>query len=326
MTTQNERRDAQPDAIDRYLGMDTDAGLLGDGSTAEPDPAADEVELHARCDAVMTLAPKLSESADLAWAFDEARRIARSAPPRAADRGPRPWFQRPGPAWGVAAVMASVALVLGVLTLADRTGAPEGPSMSRGATVAPVAAAAESPAGSASATTAAVTATSITFSPIIMPGLSAAQLAALADIDPVVLIAGEVAVDGRSIAVLPFSVAADAGGIGATADAVYRRLVQQLTAIPGLYVIDPAVAAAYADSELPSARIARYLGVRGVVEGHVDTDGNRLVLELTFTDAAQPSYSVRQAFAWSPADQSAAETSIADSVIDALSVARRPTY
>jgi TolB-like protein len=314
----NAPRHRQQDAIDRYLSIDAGAELAREGSTDEPDAAGDEIELYARCDAVMTLAPKLGDSPDLSWAFDETRRLARSAPPQAANLGRRRWFQRPGPAWGVAAVMASVAVVLGVLALADKTGAPEGPSMSQGATVSPAPAAAES--------TAAMTATSITFSPIIMPGLSAAQLTALADIDPVVLIADEVAVDGRSIAVLPFSVSGEAGGIGATADAVYRRLVQQLTAIPGLYVIDPAVAAAYADSDLPSARIARYLGVRGVVEGQVDTDGNRLMLDLTFTDAAQPSYSVRQAFAWSPADQSAAETSIADSVIDALSVARRLTY
>jgi TolB-like protein len=83
--------------------------------------------------------------------------------------------------------------------------------------------------------------------------------------------------------VLPFASAdpgdsADRAAIDGTADALYDRLTQSLSSIPGLYVIAPSTASVYADADLTPEQIAFYLGVRGVIQGRVDTDGERVSL------------------------------------------------
>jgi TolB-like protein len=166
--------------------------------------------------------------------------------------------------------------------------------------------------------------TNITFAPVIIPASVALQLA---DVDPVVLVANQVPVDGRSIVVLPFSgdaslTGAYAASVDATATAIYDRLIQQLRAIPGLYVIEPSIAASYADSELLPEQIAMYLGVRAVVQGRLMSEGQDLSLGLRFTDAAGDGTAIDRSFAASAGQLEQIEEDITRSLLDALSIRR----
>jgi len=275
-------------AVDRYLSS---------GPTDCAHAAAGDADILARCDAVMALAPKLASRADVAWAFEEASRLARSPAPAAAPR----WFARAGLAWGVAGSMASVAVALGAALL--------WPGL---------------PPASPPASTAA--GPSITFAPVIIPAGFASRLA---EVDPVVLIANQVPVDGRSIAVLPFSGRtspgdADSAMAERAAAAIYGRLMQQLATIPGLYVIEPTLAATYADTELTPEEIAVYLGVRGVVEGRVSADSDTVSLGMRFTDAAGDGTAIDTNFAAAPERIDLIESGITASLLDALSIRRPP--
>jgi TolB-like protein len=152
----------------------------------------------------------------------------------------------------------------------------------------------------------------------------------LAQVDPVVLIGNQVPVDGRSLALLPFSVEAsaentDTTSIDRTAVAIYDRLVQQLAAIPGLYVIEPTIAAAYADTELTPAEIAAYLGVRAVVEGRIRSEGDSVTLGLRFTDAAGDGASIDRTFDATPAEFPRLGSDVTVSLLDVLSIPRTLT-
>jgi hypothetical protein len=61
-------------AVAKYVALDG----RREASTPE-DPKY--LALFARCDAVLSIAPRLADSPELAWAFAEARQLARSMPP-----------------------------------------------------------------------------------------------------------------------------------------------------------------------------------------------------------------------------------------------------
>lgn len=307
------------DALDRYLAIESGGEIgagteAGPGAEAEPRrdgthaaAAADETALHARCDAVMALTPKLAASRDVAWAFEEARALARSRPARqsAAAR----WYRWPALAWSVAGV-ASVALL--AVIVVTQWPAPNDPALATATTgigvqgTSPGDSAAESvPPGS------------------VPPGVEDL----LARIDPVVLIANQVTVDGRSIALLPFAeeLAAvdpdDIAAVAATTDAIYAGLIRQLRSVPGLYVAEPSTAAAYAEAGASPEEIALYLGVRGVVRGSIESDGRTVSLDLRFTDAAREGAPISKSFEGSVGQLAMIERDVTTSLLDALGTA-----
>lgn len=267
-------------AVARYVTLD--------GGADSPPPDAADLDTFARCDAVLAVATRLADSEELAWAFSEARQLARAAPP-AADL---PWYRRVGVAWSTAMLSTAAAAVLAIYALL-----PSGDDAAL-----PPAAVPET---------------------IFATAISAAELAnRIAQFEPV-LIGEAIPVDGRSFVILPFAKGAGSYKPEATAkaepaDALYDRLVRQLSSMPGLHVIDAATAAIYADGTYSPEQIALYLGVRGVVQGIVHADGDRIYLDFRFTDAAGAGREVDRAFE-RPLDELAMlQNDIALSLLDVL--------
>lgn len=255
----------------------------------------------ARCDAVMTLVPKLAEHPDIAWAFDEARKLARSAPPPATST--TNWLHGPQFAWSLAGLAATACLVLAVFV----TGTPPA------TTQFPLASGIQA-----------------NFGPV--GGLPAGFENQLADIEPVVLV-DNVPVDGRSIAILPSAGIAPGSRVafaGAEtqgddiATVFYERMLQRSAAV-GLNATASAVATAYADTEYTAEQIASFLGVRAIVTASFDSDGEMVSVDLQITDAAGDGNAIEQRLI-APIDQIAAlEDDITTSVLEALGASRQIT-
>jgi TolB-like protein len=307
---------AAADAVERYL-----AGAR----------AGEYAALFARCDAVLALTPELSKSPEVAWAFEEARELARRDPrgregANGTTRWPESWWQNPGIAWSAASVLA-VALVVAVqprpptssdtadLATADGPTVASGPGEAVDAgTVAgslPANPGAERP-----------TVQNITFVPIV---ISTELAQTLAEVRPVVLLADHTPVDSRSLAMMPFTASAGSGNPGGStisASSIYTQVYRQLAAIPGLYLIDPGTAAVYAGSELSPSEIAQQLGVRGILEGNIDSINGDIRFSLSFTDAALAGSSINQSLERPAAEAAFLQSDIASRVVDAL--ARTP--
>ena len=290
------RRAHDLDAVSRYLAAAQDSDdappevVAHERESAAPD--GDTVAVFARCDTALALTPRLADSPALAWAFAEANRLARSEPPAAA----LPWYRRTAVAWSAAALSSAAALVLALLQLM-----PAG----------------DSDPGSSSA---AAYVAANGFVPIMV---SPELLSRIAEIEPVVLLAESVAVDSRSLAVLPFVGAPSLdnkkmSAFNATPEDIYDRLIWQLRTIPGLYVIDPRTASVYANAELRPEEIALFLGVRAIVQGRVDSDGETISLDLQLTDAAGSVHSFERGFERPIAEIAALQNDAALSVVDAL--------
>jgi hypothetical protein len=259
----------------------------------ETSASSQNIDGLARCDAVMSLTPKLADHPDVVWAFDEARRLARSAPPKPASRAR--WLPRPVLAWGMAGMAASacLALVLVLMNVNDPDTGPLSPPQT---------------AEDAGATP-----------DLAPPGLENR----LADIDPVMLITDGVTVDGRSLAVLPFTggtVPRGSGLAGADAavSAMYQRLMARMAATPGLSVIGLDMAANYSDTELTGEEIAHLLNVRGVVRTSVDSDGQIVSLDVRVSDAAGNGADIEHHFSAPMADMSLIENDVMSSWLAAL--------
>lgn len=252
----DDRAKHPADVIDRYLGGET---------------VGDEAATFARCDAVIALTPKLAASADVAWAFDEARELARSDPREretapAMPGLPSRWLLNPGVAWGAAGVLA-VALFIALM--------PRGPNLSGNDEFASGEGAARqaTPMVSTTQTSEAVeppTIQNFTFAPIVV---STELAQALAEVRPVVLLADQ-------------------------------------------------TAAIYAGSDLTATEIAQQLGVRGILEGNVDSINGNILFSLNFTDAATAGSSINRSLERPTAEAAYLQSDIASSVLDAL--ARTP--
>ena len=293
------------DAVDRYLAAtvprDGAAGGSGEQSDDDARAAGGDDEVFARCDAVLALTPKLADTPELAWAFAEAREIASGKP---ASRY-APWYRRLTVAWSAAALASAACVALAVVLSRGPAFVPGGlPIAESGLS------AASAPLGAAPAV--------VEYTPIpLPPGIESD----IADIAPVVLIAGTVPVDGRSIAVIPFSMpisAGRAGPIEAAARSVYERTLQQLAAIPGITVIDPAATAAYASLDLSPEEIALFLSARSIVEGNVGFDGDMVRLDLRITDVAGEGRSVERDLVRPIAELAALQDDILANVLDTL--------
>jgi TolB-like protein len=140
-----------------------------------------------------------------------------------------------------------------------------------------------------------------------------------------VLLADRTPVDSRSLAILPFTNAAVAGDNGAvTAQSLYRQVTQQLGAIPGIYLIDPATASVYSNYDMSAETIAQLLGVRGIVEGRIVSLNGSVRFELSFTDAAGIGSLLRESIERPTSEIALLESDIASTVADALTVIPPP--
>lgn len=278
-------RDESP--VARYVSGDA-------GDSASPAEPGD-LEVFARCDAVLAVAPRLADSPELAWAYAEARKMARGQ----AHANSLPWYRRVAIAWSAAAASTAVAAILAAIVLLP-------------------------PAKNDATAISATARTGVEDYP------STAEIASrVADFAPEVLIGESVAVNGRSLVVLPFSSAtvslkSQAAANGVTAETLYDRLVHQLAAMPGIYVIDPTTAAVYADGSFPPEQIALFLGVRGVVQGSVDADDDTVSLDFRFTDAAGAGRAIDRMFERPVAELAMLQNDVALSLLDALGEASTP--
>lgn len=288
--------DCMTAAVERYLATaDSDDNAAGTEAAVGSADAA----TFARCDAVLALLPRLADSPDLAWAFDEARDLARfrAWSRRGSSRG-QAWYRSPCPAWVLTGLLAAVLVITAV----------PWPSLDE-----PLPAEAERPVAS------------ITFAPIV---ISTELANALAEVQPVALLADQTPVDSRSLAVLPFTArpaSAARGDPRLSAASIYGQVLGQLATVPGLYLVDPATATAYSNSSLPPEQIAQQLGVRGIVEGSIDLVENGIRFELSFTDAASTTTaagSVSESIERPTEELALLQTDITSSVLDAL--ARQP--
>ena len=248
--------------------VDLDAGTADPGKEAAfaawlAEDSSHERELE-RCEAAVDLAQELEHDADLRWAFDEAARLP--APPR--ERAPRSavWHQRPALAWSVAALAVAAAVV----AVASREWLP------------------------GAATMAPATAYEVPPVEVVVEPWSG---------DPVVVLPGQIVVDARSVAVLPFvGVGEESGQTGnsaatsAIAAQLYDDVVRQLAAIPGVYVVARQAVVPYENRNMSPVDVAAQLGVRGIVEARVASEGGRVRVLLQVNDAAGEGVSSEDSF------------------------------
>ena len=99
-----------------------------------------------------------------------------------------------------------------------------------------------------------------------------------------------VAVDSKSIAVLPFV------NMSANSDSVYfahgiaEELLNLLTRIPGLHVSSRTSSFHFADKDIPLSEIARELGVRHILEGSVRRQEDKVRVTAQLIDAASDTH------------------------------------
>ncbi len=309
---------------------------------AEPADATVEAELAAwlardarneagfeRCEAALKIVRELEHDPELAWAFAEARALARregrtvqSAPGGSPEmpgpaRGSRVRVARLGVAAGLAAAAVTAALWLPGI---ERSG--PGPTVARTSPAAdapraagPDSRAREAPRGSAE------------------PGRSALTRAlvdeAVAAAAPVVP-PGHVIVDAGSVAVLPFvNLARNPadGSVAAHFDAgwaaeLHAGIVRELDETPGIDVINGHAVMPYAGLGLPPGEVAARLGVRGIVRGSLRSRDDRVEVDVELVDA------VNGAELWSlhasrPAELGVVREEIVSEVAAALAALQR---
>jgi TolB-like protein len=242
--------------------------------------------VFARCEASMFLAGKLREDPELAWAFDDAARVAQGAAIAAPARALRDWLASPVLAWSVTAMAVAVA----ALAVVYRP-APVG----KVGTPAPFA-----------------------------PEVSAAALRVVPDDglpQTAVELPGQVVVDARSVAVLPFAIdraTRRRGDAASFAASLHGQIVTRLAAVPGFYVAEPRSVQPYTDSGLAPRDIAVQLGVRGVVQARVELEQDNVHVNLQLTDAANDSLLLEDAYDRTVADVASIESDIAADIAYAL--------
>ena len=146
----------------------------------------------------------------------------------------------------------------------------------------------------------------------------------VAEIEPVARVDAQL-VDSRSLVILPFTEDTQSAqnGTSLRAETVYGQVVRYLTAIPGLYLTDPATASVYSDSELPPDVIAGQLGVRGLVRGQIVQIEDGVRFELDFFDTSTNDSSLSRTLERPTGEIALLQTDIATTVVDALASASR---
>src|SRR5205823_1874764 len=119
----------------------------------------------------------------------------------------------------------------------------------------------------------------------------------------------------RSLAVLPLK---DLGGDSVLGDAMTEALTTDLGRISSLQVTSRAATLRYKASALPSAQIARDLGVDAVLEGNQQRSGENLRLDLRLVSAASGSQLWAQRFEERIDNRFAIEQAISHSLVSKL--------
>jgi TolB-like protein len=247
----------------------------------------------ARCDAAVHLARRLREDPGMRAALEEVDRpgVARR---RAALRRAFAPLASPVLAWSIAGLASAVAIV----------------AVTRGQGPVP----ADAPAAARSV------------------GPPAYDIALeLATPEPAVVLPGRIIVDARSLAVLPFAVSTvAAGGAGddpaarALAADLYDTLVRRLAAIPGLYVVGRPAVVPYAGTDTPAGEVAAQLGVRGIVEGRIESTGRRIRILLRVTDAANDAKTWQSTFDRTADELTGVETDMVSDIASVLAATAVP--
>jgi TolB-like protein len=265
-------------------------------------------EALARCDAAMFLSKALEEDPELGWAYDEAARLAAGPPPTRAHvpaRDRARALRSPALAWSVAGLSTIVTLVALLNQEPER--------------------AVENVADTIADTGAGEIFVSA------RPEVPFDMAAELTTWSPAVVLPGQVIVDARSLAVMPFDVVAAAGKVARAADQgrartfaaeLHGAVVRQLAAIPGIYVAEPESVIPYADTDLRPVQVAAQLGVRGIVEGRVAFDDGRIRVVLRLTDAASNEVMWQSAFDGRTGALSGIDADLATDLAFALAHAR----
>jgi TolB-like protein len=248
---------------------------------------AHERELE-RCEAAVHLAQALAHDADVQWAFDEAARLAAAPPPREAAPPRVIWYQRPALSWSIAAVAVVVAVVAAVWRVSPSPTAPM---------------------------------TAVAFG----EGLPPEIVIELASADPVVVLPGQIIVDARSVAVLPFVGVADrfaetreGAATNAIAAQLYDDVVRQLATIPGVYVVGRPSVVPYENRDIRPEEVAAQLGVRGIVAARVAIEDGRVRVLLQVIDVAGDGVLSEDAFDRPVAELIAMRTDIVTNIAVAL--------
>jgi TolB-like protein/Tfp pilus assembly protein PilF len=92
---------------------------------------------------------------------------------------------------------------------------------------------------------------------------------------------------GRSLAVLPFEVVGQSGDAAILAAGLHNDLLTELSKVPALTVISRTSVMGYRDTNKPVPRIARELNVGTIIEGSVQSAGNRIRLNVQVIDGIQ---------------------------------------
>jgi TolB-like protein len=251
---ESQARPTPSSAADWYVQLD--GGLDGDIDDLKLAEwmAADRESAAAfvRSEASAFLTAKLREQGRLSWAFEEAAAIAGASTEAPSRPVTASWAHRPALAWSIAALSLAFALA----TLVTRS--PTEPA-------APIVVANDRP-------------------------VEASADEALFE-SPVYVLPGNVFVDPRSVAVLPFtnqdaSEVDDGLDTHALANQIYADVLRSLESIPGMYVVGSAAVAPYANGAVSALDIATQLGVRSIVDGRIETDAGRLQVFISVIDVA----------------------------------------
>ncbi|MGH7572366.1 MAG: adenylate/guanylate cyclase domain-containing protein [Gemmatimonadota bacterium] len=91
----------------------------------------------------------------------------------------------------------------------------------------------------------------------------------------------------RSLAVLPFEVVGQSGDAAILASGLHSDLLTELSKVPALTVISRTSVMGYRDTSKPVPRIARELNVGTIIEGSVQSAGNRIRLNVQVIDGVR---------------------------------------
>jgi TolB-like protein/tetratricopeptide (TPR) repeat protein len=137
--------------------------------------------------------------------------------------------------------------------------------------------------------------------------------------------AADVVVDGvedqatdASVAVLPFADFSAGGDQAHFADGLADTLLHMLAQVEGLRVAARTSSFSFRDSELPVGEIAEQLNVATILEGSVQTSGERLRVIAQLIDSADGSHLWSGTFDRTSADIFAIQDEIADEVVEAM--------
>lgn len=253
----------------------------------------DHEAAFARCEAAVLLTDKLRGDPRVRWAFEDAARIAIRGPVTQRAHGVSSWLRQPTLAWSVAGIAVAVATMAVVYR-------PQ-PAMPQQAMTMPP-------------------------HTIVIPAqnLVPVNLALESSLfQSAVELPGQVVVDARSVAVLPFVTVSDGAGsrsddASRLTDSLHEEVVAQLASVPGFYVIQEQSVLPYSELALMPSEVAIQLGVRGIVRGFVQVADDNIRVNVQLTDAVNDELLLEDAYDRAAGDLSTIRADIVSDIVLAL--------